>query len=286
MNSYPYKTDQRGFTLLELLVVVAIFGIAMAGIFGVFLSTQRTANTEEQVVDLKQNQRVALESITRDMRWAGFLIRSSDSPIATAGINTLVINTISGSRKVAQIAIDFKTTGTATTADVETNVTAVPSITLKEPIDLAIGDTVRIIRPANASQPLSKILILTAASTSTTLELTGFDTGIVYRQGDVVAQYLGATAADESPNTITYSLVGTDLVRNNNSGAGNQIVASGVSGLTFSYLLDDGTEPADPTTISDLSDIRAVRVTLAGEATTASGIKKRGMTSTIALRNR
>jgi hypothetical protein len=95
------------------------------------------------------------------------------------------------------------------------------------------------------------------------------------------------TITDLDPDTITYSLNGTkDLVRNNNDGTGNQKVASGIKTLTFSYLLDDGTEPADPTTISNLADIRAVRVTLEGEASSVSGAKNRAMTSLVALRNR
>lgn len=275
MNPSLHKTDHRGFSLVELLVVLAIFGIAIAGIFSIFLSSQRSVNSEEQVVELQQNQRVGLESVTRDLRWAGFLIPGTDNAIATAGTDTLVINTISGSKKVAQIDSGFTTTATLHT------------ITLKEPINLESGKFVRIIRPANAAQPLPKVLTLTADSSSTTLSLTGFTSGQIYLEGDIVAQYIGdptATPTDESPNTISYSLVGTDLIRNN--GTGNQIVASGISGLTFSYLLDDGTEPADPATIGDLADIRNVRITLDGEATTASGIKKRAMTTTIALRNR
>ncbi|HEY5673538.1 MAG TPA: prepilin-type N-terminal cleavage/methylation domain-containing protein [Malonomonas sp.] len=284
MRPFFSKIDQRGFTLIELLVVVAIFGVIMAGIFGVYLSTQRTANTEERVVDLKQNQRVGLESITRDLRWAGFLIRTSDNPIQTAASNTLVINTISGTRKAAQIDAVSATQKTFVSPSV---ITTEQVISLKEPINLKLGDFVRIIRPANASQPVQRVLTLTEASSSTTLKVTGFNSAEVIGEGDIVAEYVGdptATPTDATPNTITYALNGTDLKRHD--GVTNETVASGVSGLTFSYLLDDGTEPADPTTISDLSDIRAVRVTLEGEVTTASGIKRRGMTSTIALRNR
>lgn len=286
MSRYLYKTDQRGFSLLELLVVLAIFGLVMTGIFGVYLSTQRTANTEEQVVDLKQNQRVGLESITRDLRWAGFLISSTDNPIATAGTNNLIINTISGSRKVAQIDTGFPSDSMAET------------IALKEPLDLGIGDFVRIVRPASAAQPLPKVLTVTGIATSPpTVTVTGFSSTQVFLEGDVVVEYIDDDTDNDgnpntftsprtvnSPNTISYSLTGTALSRND--GAGNEIVASGVSGLTFSYLLDDGTESANPAVTFDMGNIRAVEVTLDGEATTPNGIKKRAMTSTIALRNR
>jgi len=284
MNQNTNKTSNPGFTLVELMVSLAIFGLVMVGIFGVYLSTQRSTNTQEQVVDLQQNLRVGLESISRDLRWAGFLIGSTANPIANAGTNTVTINTISGSRKVAQIATGF---------DSPSAISTIKTITLKEPIDLKIGDLVRIIRPANASQPVPRVLLLTSDSSSTSLSIKGFNSAQVFNEGDIVAEYVGsATPSDLNPNTITYSLIATtgspigtnDLIRN--SGTGNEIVASGITSLTFSYLLDAGTEPADPSTITDLGDIRAVRVTLEGGAASISGTKNRAMTSLVALRNR
>jgi len=65
---------QNGFTLIELLMVILILGLVMGSVYSLYVTSQRTATVQDDVVDVQQNLRVATESISRDVRHAGFLI--------------------------------------------------------------------------------------------------------------------------------------------------------------------------------------------------------------------
>ena len=64
---------RQGFTLLELLVVVAIFSIVMGGIYSVFVHSNRVYLSQEQVVAAQQEARSALDILGREIRMAGFI---------------------------------------------------------------------------------------------------------------------------------------------------------------------------------------------------------------------
>lgn len=63
---------ENGFTLLELLVVMALSGIVMAAIYATFLSQQRSYRMTEQVVAVQQNLRGAMYFMERELRIAGY----------------------------------------------------------------------------------------------------------------------------------------------------------------------------------------------------------------------
>ncbi|MCD6527604.1 MAG: prepilin-type N-terminal cleavage/methylation domain-containing protein [Desulfuromonas sp.] len=72
----------KGFTLVELLVVMVIMGLVITSVYSLFLNSKKTANTSEEVVDVQQNVRVAMETLVTDIRMAGFLV--DGTPIITA----------------------------------------------------------------------------------------------------------------------------------------------------------------------------------------------------------
>jgi prepilin-type N-terminal cleavage/methylation domain-containing protein len=99
-----------GFTLVEMLIVVAMMGFTMAAVFSVYLTHQKSAVTEEEVVEVQQNLRVAMDQITHDIGMAGFLVPSCTSPIGNVGndsgpngTDTVTINTASASSTSARI---------------------------------------------------------------------------------------------------------------------------------------------------------------------------------------
>ena len=62
----------KGVTLLELLIALLISAILIAGIYRTFIYQQRTYATQEQVADMQQNVRVAINRMIREIRMVGF----------------------------------------------------------------------------------------------------------------------------------------------------------------------------------------------------------------------
>jgi prepilin-type N-terminal cleavage/methylation domain-containing protein len=62
----------KGVTLIELLIALVISGILVAALYRTFISQQRTYSVQEQVADMQQNLRVAIDRMTRDIRMAGY----------------------------------------------------------------------------------------------------------------------------------------------------------------------------------------------------------------------
>lgn len=65
------RIKNNGFTLIEILVSLAILGIVLAGIYSVYTMQHKSYIVQEQVAEMQQNERIALQMITRDIRMAG-----------------------------------------------------------------------------------------------------------------------------------------------------------------------------------------------------------------------
>ena len=62
----------QGFTLVELMITLAMAGIIVAAIYAAYNIQQKTYFTQGQVVDMQQNIRAGLEMMSSDMRMAGY----------------------------------------------------------------------------------------------------------------------------------------------------------------------------------------------------------------------
>jgi len=62
----------EGFTLVELMIAMAIGGIVMAAVMTSFLSQHRSYLAQDDVVEMQQNARVAMDMLVRDIRMAGY----------------------------------------------------------------------------------------------------------------------------------------------------------------------------------------------------------------------
>ena len=292
-----------GFTLVEILFVIAIFGVVIGAVYSLYITHQKTAYVQEDLVDLQQNLRIAMDRITRDMRMAGVLVPGGTGPLAQGSLNnystSVQINTASANGLFARIAKDKSTsafTNFSTTVDSPEAVDA-----LSGPDVLAV----RIIRPQDRSNRAkimrassSSYLVLKSANRngpSVVIEQSPSGTFAAddLKKGDLIAVAgLPGAAPPDDFDTIVYSRIAcpdapaeTCLGRTVNGTT--EVVAGNISSIRFSYLYDNGTEDKTP---SDTATVRSVRVTINGQTSSTSalsgGPKTRQITSVVKLRNK
>lgn len=63
---------KNGFTIIELLIAMAITGIVSTAIFTAFQSQQQSYLTQDQVVEMQQNLRAAMDVMVSEIRMAGY----------------------------------------------------------------------------------------------------------------------------------------------------------------------------------------------------------------------
>ena len=71
MQQQSIVNDKRGFTMAELLVVLAMLSIVISAIYGVFASVNRTCVNNEVTAEVMQTMRISLEFLEQDIRMAG-----------------------------------------------------------------------------------------------------------------------------------------------------------------------------------------------------------------------
>ena len=80
---FPFKKQKcNGFTLVELLVAMTLGAFFLSGLLQIFFSIQQAYRLQENLATLEQNGRDTLDTISQDVRMAGFWGCSKDSPNA------------------------------------------------------------------------------------------------------------------------------------------------------------------------------------------------------------
>lgn len=74
--------ENAGFTLIEILIALAISGILLGGVYLQFTSQQASYQAQDQVVEMQQNMRAGISYLAQELRMAGYDPYSS----GTAGV--------------------------------------------------------------------------------------------------------------------------------------------------------------------------------------------------------
>ena len=83
------RLNRKGVTLIELLVALVITGMVAAGIYQVFIAQSKAYTVQDQVTEVQQSVRSAMEILLRDLRMAGY---DNDNPLSTITINSPIAN--------------------------------------------------------------------------------------------------------------------------------------------------------------------------------------------------
>ena len=100
------KQNENGFTLVELLVAMAISVIVMASIGYVYYTQQKSYVAQEQISSMQQNLRAAMYYMEREIRMAGF------DPTEDAGAGINIANNAE-----LEFTVDYNGNGTCTAGE-------------------------------------------------------------------------------------------------------------------------------------------------------------------------
>lgn len=84
----PVSNFKLGFTLIEVSVTMAVLGLVLGSIYGVYNLSQKAYTTEESIIEITQNGRVVLERLSREIRQATEIVTElqDEEALATSTI--------------------------------------------------------------------------------------------------------------------------------------------------------------------------------------------------------
>jgi prepilin-type N-terminal cleavage/methylation domain-containing protein len=278
----------RGLTLIELLVAMAISAILIAALYRTFIGQHRTYTVQEQVVDMQQNVRVAINRMMKEIRMAGFgsvwnVFPPEHLPFLTLGGPFLdVINAGDNVNNVGQNDDQITIIGGFEQVS-----------TLSQKTDG--GDTIQLVGGTDQFNLLMRrYLCVGGLETHIVRWISGntitLDDKVLFNHAagtpvfKVKAIRYRLRRDNSNPNMPV--LTREDLT----DGGGSQVVAENIENLQFRYVLEDGSESDSP---ADPSRIRMVRVTVYARTSFSDpefkggtgGFRRRTIASNILVRN-
>ncbi len=285
-----YKS-KAGVTLIELLIALVISAILVAGIYRVYISQQRTYASQEQIADMQQNVRVAINRMIREIRMAGFGGKNEN----TGGNNDIIniFGNVNGFTHIVNPANDVTVDGIS--HDQITVVAAYEQIATLEK-DVSEGSNsfkVNFTGNTRFDKEWRKYVCINGRNNyavkpteGDTLELENGTIREDHSAGEpvflVMAIRYGLRMDNGKPVLFRDSYPGT-------GGSQRVTVAENIEALQFRYVLVDSSEvdmPADP------KQIRGVRVTITArtqmsdpQVKEGGGFRKRTLNTYVDLRN-
>jgi prepilin-type N-terminal cleavage/methylation domain-containing protein len=313
--------ENKGVTLIELMIALVIAAILVAGTYSIFISQQRTYIAQDQIVGAQQDGRTALTIMARDIRMAGMLTGVNGFSVWDGSANATEAITPTNSSagpdqlRVVYAAEEFST-GTPPTPVQVTNVVG-SVVTLSQPIGTFFN--------ANTGGTTDRSYVAFEGNNLVYLIASGGVSGstltFTTSPPDNLASY---SARVFRVRAITYRASGTTLQRNDGEGAQTLAGATnqsqvedlqfayqvtGVNYWTFDGVVDTAHGETSDTALpagTTNADIRAVKINLlmktpiedtkdqnysrpaledrAGSAT-QDGFRRRVYTTVVKLRN-
>ncbi len=282
--------SENGFTLIEILVALAIASIVAGTIISAFISQHNSYKVQIRVAALQQNLRTAMDMITEDIRMAGHYTSIDagryggdiDWNPVEKGMDDFIplvngINGITGIKKYkknSDIILIVKASKDRGVLNISELASAGENILYLNHLDLdGDGD-----EDLNSSGRNFGVLTKADLSGSELFKIVSEGPPVMtadrfqktYGRGDYIARADIVVYRVDDQNS---SFLQTVLERKN-FGNGNQfqVVSEGISDLQLRYILDDRSIVDDPA--GDERNICAVKVRLTGELVISGSVKK------------
>jgi len=273
------QKDKTGFTLVELMVVLAILGVVMVGVMGVITHQNKAYHSEESIIDLQMNARIALNQISRYVRMAGFgCCGNIDSSHQVNSFSSVLNATDNGSGTPDTLTIVTAGRAVGIVDDGDDpdhseefqSISAIPVVKhdSKDKIEELFNNSAKkyiYIAPCENSDFLTISGAVAAAATTITL-----NSSIRVKEGTEIFTVKAYSISIKQPNEYSAPKpAGPNLVINENTGGNRQEFAENIENLQFQYGWDlNGDGVFNPTDSNDWTDdpsgneadIKAVRI--------------------------
>jgi prepilin-type N-terminal cleavage/methylation domain-containing protein len=272
----------NGLTLIELLVSLVLSSILIAALYRTFIVQHKTYAVQEQVVDMQQNVRVAINKMMREIRMAGFGKVSDVLPLeANNGPFNNIINPSDNKNFVNQN---------------DDQITIIGAFEQVSTIKSIGTNTVELEGNGSEFDPNgnNKYICIGGMETHT---VTGRNGNIITFSGNLIGKHETGEPVFKV-KAITYQLRWDNdnpkmpvLTREDNTDGGGKSfpLAENIENLQFKYILVDGSETDSP---ANPSDIRMVRMTVTAKTSMSDpefkggdGYRRREISSNIQVRN-
>ncbi len=242
------KRNDRGFTLIELMIGLAVTSIIVTAGFIVLTTTDKSTKANEQAAGTQQNVRLAMELISRDVKLAGFRMPLSPNvPVGGVAGNCAPGGTPSAIKPVDKVS----------------GASGVPNDDGPDTVSLAVprtnpGWTLSAVAPASPATSFNVITLNATAVTQMQVEGMADNTNAYVSIGGVVTGQVTTSSGATVNLNSTYNLpvtfpAGTQvyLLQCITYSIGTTAATCGTTGPCLLRTVDTGTAPTTTTNIVD-----------------------------------
>ena len=251
-------TDNRGYSLMELMVAVAILGITMGALIDLYRTGNTIAMTGENKAEAQQGARGGTLQMEEELRVAGYGFPPANTAFVAA--------------TPTSVTFWADLTNTTTTLQATANPGATSfTINTSPGTAVAAGDIVYLINQGQSDPAMT-----VTGATSTTVTVAGAGASTTYPVGSVLGR----------PRQITYAYDGAGTVtRNAGDGSGAQVAFTGVSAFQLTYFNNIDASIPSGSLATNLANIRRLVVTMTVQSTATLNRGTFTLTSSVRPRN-
>lgn len=234
--------SERGYSMVELLISVAVMSIVIGATLGSLSKGQVTSKNEQESTDMTQNARVAFDTITQDLRLAGSGLPRQYAIVAASATSLTVRGNFSSTSTIAG-TVDA-TTGVLVVGSTK-GFSAGQTVSLT---DKGSGAIVLTTLSAVGATTLTVSTSATSLTPGTALESCGPGTAIEPIERVTYRLDNGAISRISAPE-LAPSSVKTDTISE------SALDSDTSTGLKFRYYDGAGLEMTDLSVLSDIASI-------------------------------
>jgi type IV pilus assembly protein PilW len=274
---FRLKLKNQGVTLIELLIALVISAILIAALYRIFIGQQKTYVVQEQVVDMQQNVRAAINKMMREIRMAGFG-NTGDVRNLPGGVNGYTQVVTPGNDTITIVG-GYKQIRRDNGDPIKIDSVSGSQITLNYATDEFDGAAHRFISVGGAESNT----VQSRAGKVLTLD---FPLKQTHPTGTPIFKIQAVTY------TLGISGGKTVLQRNENTGGGAQPMAENIENVQFEYFGSDTNNDGIPDPPATPANIRMISVTITARTNIpdlefggGDGFRRRTIASNIQFRN-